>query len=107
MNFNEYQKTSQKTKVYPGQGEFTGLCYAALGLSGESGEVANKVKKAWRDGGIIDDERRRKILEECGDTLWYVARVCDELMADMDTVAMQNIVKLETRQANGTLKVHD
>lgn len=107
MNFNEYQKESAQTAVYPGIGEFTGLAYAALGVCGEAGEVAEQVKKMWRNEGEITDERRTKILDECGDVLWYVARVCSELGFDMDTVAKMNIEKLAERKRKNALKVHE
>lgn len=51
MDFDDYQEFARDTARYPGMGEFTGLAYAALGLNGEAGETAEKVKKLWRDGG--------------------------------------------------------
>lgn len=51
MDFDDYQEFARETARYPGMGEFTGLAYAALGLNGEAGETAEKVKKLWRDGG--------------------------------------------------------
>lgn len=52
MDFAEYQEATRATAVYPGQKQFTGLAYAALGLNGEAGETAEKVKKTWRDAGV-------------------------------------------------------
>ena len=78
MTFEEYQKEAQKTALYP---EAYRLVYPALGLAGEAGELANKVKKVLRDhGGRLSEEAREAILAELGDVRWYVAqgkrRVC-------------------------------
>jgi NTP pyrophosphatase (non-canonical NTP hydrolase) len=61
MKFSDYQEQATATAVYPGQGEFLGLTYAALGLNGEAGECAEKVKKTWRDDV-------RTVCEYCGGT---------------------------------------
>ena len=42
LDFNDYQKIAKTTAIYPEQYKIT---YPALGLVGEAGEVANKVKK--------------------------------------------------------------
>ena len=47
MEFNQYQELARSTAIYPAE---YGLVYTALGLAGESGEVAEKVKKLIRDG---------------------------------------------------------
>ena len=47
LDFNDYQKIAQTTAIYPKEYRIT---YPALGLVGEAGEVANKVKKLIRDG---------------------------------------------------------
>lgn len=51
MTFNEYQKETKKTAIYPPQYKFS---YLLLGLSSEVGEVADKFKKHIRDGGDLD-----------------------------------------------------
>ena len=45
MQFSEYETESAQTAIYPGKGEALGLAYAALGLSGEAGEIANKARR--------------------------------------------------------------
>lgn len=107
LRFNEYQWSAQTTALYKGQGEFMGLTYATLGLSGESGEVADEVKKAWRNDGDVTDERKARIAEELGDVLWYVAAVCNELDLTMDDIASANLIKLHDRKKEDKLKVHD
>lgn len=101
MNFNEYQQQARKTAIYPQQGNLGGLIYATLGLAGEAGELANKVKKILRDGAHPDD---LGLKDELGDVLWYVAQVATELDADLDWVVTNNILKLENRKTAGTLK---
>lgn len=54
LSFDAYQRQATTTAVYPGQNAFQGLVYAVLGLSGESGETAEQVKKTWRDDGMPD-----------------------------------------------------
>lgn len=102
MNFAEYQKEALKTAVYPNRRN--NIIYPVLGLNGEAGEIAEKVKKVLRDkNGIIDDETRAAIKKELGDVLWYAAALCDELGLDMDDVAVSNIRKLKDRQVRDVL----
>lgn len=107
LNFSEYQSTAKTTAVYPGQGNFHGLAYAVLGLSGEAGEVAEQVKKTWRnDNSEVTSERLEAIREELGDLLWYAAAVCNELGLAMGDVASNNLIKLQNRAKANTLKHH-
>ena len=75
------------------------ILYPALGLAGEAGEVANKIKKMLRD----DDFDRSAIAEEIGDVLWYVAALSRDLNIDLHDIAMNNLEKLYGRKARGTL----
>lgn len=102
MNFQEYQKQSRKTAIYPGAGN--NFIYPTLGLSGEAGEVAEKIKKVVRDkGGIMDDESRAMIKKELGDVLWYVAQIATELNLSLDEIAEGNIEKLFSRMERDKL----
>jgi len=79
------------------------VTYDGLGL-GEAGEVQGKIKKIIRDnGGIIDEESKMGILLEIGDTLWYLASLCENLDTTLEHAATLNIEKLHTRQKNNTL----
>ena len=70
-----------------------------LGLCGEAGETAEKVKKAIRDdGGTLTEERRAAIAAELGDVLWYVAQLATEAGLDLDELAEANLEKLASRQ---------
>ena len=80
------------------------LTYPALGLCGEAGEAAEKVKKALRDdGGVLTDERRAALAAELGDVLWYVAQLATEAGLDLDAIAEENLSKLLSRQERGVL----
>jgi NTP pyrophosphatase (non-canonical NTP hydrolase) len=103
MNFKEYQEETGKTAVYPKIGG-VGILYPVLGLCGESGEVAEKLKKVFRDNkGIIDDDTKNAIEKELGDVLWYISECCTSLKLDLETVALKNIEKLQERKKNNTL----
>jgi NTP pyrophosphatase (non-canonical NTP hydrolase) len=102
MEFATYQRESRKTAVYPGAGE--NLIYPTLGLCGEAGEVAEKVKKILRDQqGLVTDENRQALQKELGDVLWYVAQVASELGLDLAVVAEKNLEKLFSRKERGVL----
>lgn len=101
MKFDDYQKGTAKTAIYPPE---IGLAYVALGLAGEAGEVANKIKKIYRDKkGLLDDETRAILKKEIGDVLWYVSQLSTELQLDLGEVAQDNLDKLMGRKERGTI----
>ena len=103
MQLSEYQNRSRATAVYPDAGD--NLTYPALGLCGEAGECAEKVKKAIRDdGGVLSEERRAALAAELGDVLWYVAQLATEAGLDLDALAEDNLAKLLSRQDRGVLQ---
>ena len=103
MNFDEYQKRASETAGYPEPGGH-GFIYPTLGLAGEAGEVAEKIKKVIRDeGGVISDAKRLEIQKELGDVLWYVSEIARQLGIKLDDVATQNIEKLASRKARGVI----
>lgn len=102
MDFNEYQEKSRDTAIYPNKGK--NFIYPTLGLIGESGEVAEKMKKVIRDkGGKISSDDRNEISKELGDILWYLAQMATELQLSLEDIADQNIEKLQSRKARGKL----
>jgi len=102
MDFNEYQEKSRKTAVYPNLGG--NILYPTLGLCGESGEVAEKIKKMIRDDeGILTNDRRGELKKELGDVLWYLSNLCIEVGLSLNDVAITNIEKLNCRRLNNTL----
>jgi len=103
LTFDEYQRFTHETAVYPyvGSGHTTALAYLGLGLAGEAGEVANKIKKLIRDGD--DPEMRHQIRTELGDVIWYLARLSDELGTSLKAVAASNRLKLQSRKDRGVI----
>jgi len=102
MEFDKYQQETHKTAVYPQE---QGLSYCGLGLCGEAGEVAEKIKKVIRDsGGVVSDEKREDLKKELGDVLWYHAQLCSQLGLSMSEVAQGNLDKLFSRKDRGKLK---
>ncbi len=96
MSMNEYQSLAAKTAIH---NSTHAVLYPALGLAGEAGEVANKVKKMIRDGNFD----RQGIAAEIGDVLWYVAALSRDLNLDLHDIALANLAKLYDRKSRGTL----
>ena len=94
--FNEYQKKAFTTAKETSKN----LNYMALGLAGEAGEVANKVKKVMRDGTEVP---LADIMSELGDVLWYVAGMATVLGISLEDIAYANLAKLNDRQKRNKL----
>lgn len=102
MNFEEYQKNSRETALYPNVGD--NFVYPTLGLSGETGEVAEKIKKIIRDkNNQIDEETCTEIEKELGDVLWYLSQLATELGLSLDEIASRNLEKLFSRKKRGKI----
>lgn len=103
MDFKEYQEKSKETAHYPSIGQ--SFVYPTIGLVGEAGEIAEKVKKIFRDSnGEVSDENRDLIKKELGDVLWYVAQLATEFGFELNDVAEGNIKKLRDRKERGVLQ---
>lgn len=101
MTLNEYQQHALSTAIYPDDSR---IIYPTLGLTGEAGEVADKVKKVIRDGGKeFSPEKRLEIIKEIGDVLWYCATLSRDLGYELDEVAQMNVDKLRSRQQRNIL----
>jgi len=95
--FKKYADIAITTAMYKDIGKT--LVYPALGLTGEAGEVAEKVKKLIRDNnGIITDEFREDMKRELGDVLWYINALAHELRLELDEIASVNLEKLLSRK---------
>lgn len=107
MEMNEYQRYASTTAIYPGHDDPTdanGLSYVTMGLVGEAGEIANKVKKILRDqNGAITFANAMDLQKEIGDVLWYVSQMCQQLDIFLDDVAQKNLNKLLDRKDRGVL----
>ena len=102
IGLNEYQKAALETADYPQQWN---IIYPTLGLAGESGEVAEKVKKTIRDhNGDFDKERCDAIASELGDCLWYISVIANDIGFTLQEIAEMNYVKLQSRKRRG--KIH-
>ena len=107
MKFWDYQLQARQTAQYDGSGSLMGIMYCGLGVAGEAGEVADQIKKVWRNEGELTDKRREKIEDEMGDNLWYLAQLATELGANLDSIADKNLVKLKNRQTKHEVRYHD
>lgn len=102
MNFEEYQKLAKKTAIYPNSG--SNFVYPTLGLAGEAGEVAEKIKKVLRDNNsVISEDKKQEIAKELGDVLWYVSQIATELGLPLEKIVELNIEKLKSRQERNNL----
>lgn len=99
MTLNEYQQKALETAIYP-----MPIIYPALGMCGEAGEVADKVKKVIRDNNSkFTKEKKVEIAKEIGDVLWYCATLAHDLGYSLEKIAEMNYDKLHSRQLRGKL----
>ncbi len=102
MDFITYQKKSRRTAIYPNKGN--NYIYPLLGLCGETGETAEKIKKVLRDKkGTISSQTKKAIKEEMGDILWYLANLATELNLSLEDIASANLEKLASRKKRNKL----
>jgi NTP pyrophosphatase (non-canonical NTP hydrolase) len=99
MNINTYQQKAAETAIYSNK-----LIYPTLGLAGEAGEIANKVKKILRDNsGELQEDVRQDLISELGDVLWYIAALATDLRIELSEVANKNVRKLNSRKVRGMI----
>lgn len=97
MDFKTYQREAAGFAIYPivtVSKEPKPFVYPMIGLAGEVGEIAEKLKKNMRDFTPID---KVALTKELGDILWYVSELSRSLDIDLDDVATTNIAKLTDR----------
>lgn len=98
---NKYQGVARETAIYPVDMK---IVYPTLGLTGEAGEVADKVKKVFRDNnGYLDEEYCHAIAMKLGDVLWYVANLATDLGYTLQDIAEMNYQKLQSRKERNKL----
>ena len=98
----DYQAMACETAIFPKK---QATEYLTLGLTGEAGEIANKVKKFIRDGATKDEylAKRIEIGYEIGDVLWYCAVLADELEMNLGHIMEKNLEKLADRHRRGKI----
>lgn len=98
---DEYQNFAWETSIYPAD---MSIIYPTLGLVGEAGEVADKVKKVYRDNDRrFDPEHREAIAKELGDVLWYLANVATDLGFRLSEIAQMNVDKINSRRERNVM----
>jgi len=102
MRLDDYQTWTINTAIYPdaGTGSVGELMYLGLGLAGEAGELANTIKKIYRDG---DQSKRQDAAKELGDVMWYAARLAEALGVKLEDLLQENHDKLTSRQQRNQL----
>lgn len=105
MDFDEYQEKIKEFDLYkPDKLTEVGFIEKVLGLTGEAGETADKVKKVLRDkDGSATDEDKKEIVKELGDVIWYVASIARYLDIPFSEVAKMNVEKLTSRKERNKL----
>ena len=106
MDFNSYQKEAGVTDIgVPDSNRLNPKwLYYAMGVTGEAGEMLEKVKKCFRDHeGYITNRVVEGILLEMGDVMWYMARLCSQFGVDFEDVPALNIKKLRDRMERSQL----
>ena len=100
MEINEYQKLAMTTlnKEIPHDQL---IVNAALGLSGEVGEVNDLLKKHMFQGHPLDKEQ---LINELGDIAWYLAEAAEALDINLEDILTRNIEKLKRRYPDGFSK---
>ncbi len=100
-NFEDYSEVALSTSLNLAKSDIT---YPVLGICGESGEVAEKIKKIIRDkGGVVSEQDKLEIGKELGDVLWYINRLAWGLGFSLREVAQLNIDKLLSRRERNVL----
>lgn len=100
-SLSSYQKAAKSFALYP---EDMKIIYPSLGLCGECGEVAEKVKKVIRDkDGEFSEKEKIEIKKELGDVLWYLANLSSDLGLSLSDIAAVNLKKLKDRKKRGKI----
>ena len=98
MTINEYQTAALRTAQTEELTASDLLLNSALGLCGESGEVADLVKKHRFQGHDLDLDH---IAKELGDIAWYLAVGAYSIGYDLETILQMNVDKLKARYPDG------
>lgn len=106
LDFDQYQRRTERTAIGFSTSDSEdvtrdeAIVFNALGVNGEAGEIAEKVKKYRREG---DEDYFDDVRGEIGDCIWYMARLCDEIGVSFEAVAESNLRKLADRKQRGQI----
>lgn len=98
LKLNTYQRLAHETAL-----PYSSVYYPFVGLAGEAGEIANKIKKSMR-GDVTFAAIKQDLISELGDVLWYIQECANCLGVDLEEVAVANIVKLADRHQRGVVR---
>lgn len=104
MKLDEYSEKAMTTDTFSGDRSVGSHAFLekTLGLMGEAGEVAEKVKKILRDkNGKASDDDKKELAKELGDILWYINSVGNYLGLTLQEIAEANLEKVLGRKARG------
>ena len=120
MTFDDYQDFTRTTAAYNETcaEESERMMYCLMGLVGEVGELAEKIKKHVRLHGfksfkravlskeqdVVDLDLRVALMKELGDVSWYLTRLSDELDMKLSDVVQLNVAKLSDRKKRGVIR---
>jgi NTP pyrophosphatase (non-canonical NTP hydrolase) len=96
MDLKEYQKICKKTAKKFANKEKEILTWG-LGMIGEAGDVAGCLVKIFSH----DNDQKKGIKENLGDTLWYLAMICNFFGWDLEEILKENVRKLKKRYPRG------
>lgn len=109
MSLDEYQANATEYAFYN-----MALIYPVLGLNGEAGEVAEKLKKLIRDNDLdftqddmtteMNYGQKEALAYELGDVLWYLANAANDIGYSLEEIAMMNLEKLADRAHRNQLR---
>ena len=95
------------SELEAGGANVTQLLTAALGLTAESGEFTEVVKKIFLQGKPYNEDNVFHMKRELGDICWYLAQACMALDTTFDEVIEMNVEKLQSRYPGGSFDVHN
>ena len=96
MSIKEYQKLCRETaKKFDDKDKE--IVNWGLGIVGEAGDVAGCIKKTV----FHDNDQTQGVRENIGDTMWYIAMICNFYNWDLEEILAENIEKLKKRYPEG------
>lgn len=96
MNIDDFQNHAL-TSIAITQKDIPALAHRTLGLTGESGILANQIKKVIRDkNGQPDNDDIEEAKKRLGDVLYYAATLADYFGLTLSEIAALNMQRPTT-----------